>query len=275
MAGPVFFVSDAHLGSSADPATDEPRLARLIPFLRHVGDRGAEHLYILGDLFDFWFEFIHVMPRQHARILAEVRALRERGVPVTFLGGNHDWWAGKTFEEFAGMVVHPNPISVEHQGKRLFLAHGDGLASRGDSGYVFLKAVLRNPITIRLLRMVHPDAAYWFGHRFSRFSRTHLTSRSFAISEPLAERVDAELAAGCDAFLMGHIHARHDEVRPGGGNLFVLGDWMTIFSALRLEGGEFVWEDWSGVGDAAGEGRSVDVSVPAPTVAGGHGDEQG
>ena len=266
MPGPVYFVSDVHLGSSPDPSDDAPRRERLVPFLRRVAERGAEHLYVLGDLFDFWFEYAHVMPRRHVGILNEFRAVADRGVPITFLGGNHDWWVGKTFEELAGMTVRREPFVVEHQGKRLFLAHGDGLASSGDSGYLALKAVLRNPWVVRALRLVHPDLAYAFGHRLSRFSRTHLTVRSFAVDPPLAARIDRELAAGCDAFLMGHLHARHQETRPGGGTLFVLGDWMTIFSALRLEDGEFVWEDWRG-------GDGIDVPVPAPTLTGGHGDE--
>ena len=144
MAGPVYFISDAHLGSSADPATDAPRLERLLPFLRHVREKGAAHLYIVGDLFDFWFEYAHVMPWRHAGILTEIRAVVDSGVPVTFLGGNHDWWVGPVFEEFAGMTVHREGITVEHQGVRMYLHHGDGLASKGDSGYVVLKAVLRN-----------------------------------------------------------------------------------------------------------------------------------
>jgi UDP-2,3-diacylglucosamine hydrolase len=267
MPRPVYFISDAHLGSSADPTDDEPRLARLLPFLRRVGERGAERLYILGDLFDFWFEYTHVMPRRHATILTAVRALVDSGVPVSFLGGNHDWWVGKTFEELAGMTVHREPISVEHQGLRLRLAHGDGLASRGDSGYLLLKAVLRNRWIVRLLRSVHPDLAYGFGHHLSRFSRQHLTNQEFHVGSVLAEAVDRELAAGHDAFVMGHYHARHHE-RRAAGTLFILGDWMTIFSALRLEDGTFTWEDWS-----SGDGVDVPEARAEETVVGGHGDE--
>ena len=266
MSGPVYFIADAHLGSSGNPADDEPRLARLVPFLRDLAERRVERLYIVGDLFDFWFEYAHVMPWRHARILSEIRRLVDAGVPVEFLGGNHDWWAGATFEKFAGMKVHKDAFSVEHQGRRVHLAHGDGLASRGDSGYLALKAVLRNPWIIRALRLVHPDLAYSFGHRLSKFSREHLTSRGFHVAPALAAHVDAVLARGHDVFLMGHLHARHMETRPGGGRLFILGDWMSLFTALRLEGGEFAWEDWS-------SGRRVEVADPERTVTGGHGDE--
>lgn len=265
MARPVFFISDAHLGSSADPATDEPRLARLVPFLRSVADRNAEHLYVVGDLFDFWFEYTHVMPWRHARILGELRAVADRGVPITFLGGNHDWWCGRVFSEVGGMTTHRHAITVEHQGVRAYLHHGDGLASEGDSGYVALRAVLRNRWMIRFLRLVHPDLAYWFGHRLSRFSRKHLTSASFRIAPALAEFIDARLRDNHDAMIMGHLHARWCERRADGLH-FVLGDWMTIFSALRLEDGEFVWEDWS-------SGDPVDVAIPGEPVYGGHGDE--
>jgi len=263
MPGPVWFVSDAHLGSSGNPEDDRPRLDRLVPFLRHVGDRQAERLYILGDLFDFWFEYSHVMPWRHVPILVEIRRLVDRGVPVTLLGGNHDWWGGPVFREIAGMTVRPDAFGAEHQGVRIWLAHGDGLAAGSDRGYLILKRLLRNRWTIRCLRLVHPDLAYAFGHRLSKFSRDHLTAREFAVDPPLAAAVDRRLAGGWDAFLMGHLHARHQERRPGGGTLFILGDWMRIFSALRLEEGRFRWEDWS-------SGTLAEVEDPAATIIGGH-----
>lgn len=265
MAGPVYFIADAHLGSSANRTDDEPRLARLVPFLRHVRARGAEHLYVVGDLFDFWFEYAHVMPWRHARILGELRAVVEAGVPVSFLGGNHDWWVGNVFRD-VGMSLHADGISVAHQGRRVFLHHGDGLASKGDSGYMLLKAVLRNRWVVRALRLVHPDLAYALGHRLSRFSRRHLTTQVFHVAPALAAFVDARLADGNDAVAIGHLHSRWAETRPGGGRFFVLGDWMTIFSALRLEDGAFSWEDWS-------SGHGVDVALDAPAIFGGHGDE--
>jgi UDP-2,3-diacylglucosamine hydrolase len=234
-----------------------------MPFLRHVGERGAERLYILGDLFDFWFEYVHVMPWRHVPILTEIRRLVDNGVPVTMLGGNHDWWSGSVFTEVAGMTVHPDAFGVEHQGIRAWLAHGDGLASESDRGYLFLKSVLRNPWMIRCLRIVHPDLAYALGHRVSRFSRRYLTDRAFAVDPPLAQAIDRKLAEGWDAFLMGHLHARHQERRPAGGSLFILGDWMKLFSALRLENGEFHWEDWS-------SGELVEVGSAEGTIVGGH-----
>jgi UDP-2,3-diacylglucosamine hydrolase len=263
MERPVYFISDAHLGSSSDPRSDDPRLSRIIPFLRHVADRRAEHLYILGDLFDFWFEYRHVMPWRHFHVLAEIARVVESGVPVTFLGGNHDWWVGRVFHEVTGMTVRRESFSVQHQGKRIFLAHGDGLSSKGESGYLLMRKVLRHPWTIRMLRFVHPDLAYSFGHRFSKFSREHLTDREFTLDATLIRTIDEVLARGHDAFLMGHLHVRHQERRPGGGTLYILGDWMRLYSALRLEGGAFVWEDWS-------ECAPHSVADPAPTLSGGH-----
>ena len=265
MADPVYFIADAHLGSSTDDA-DSVREVRLLAFLRQVRERRAAHVYILGDLFDFWFEYRHVMPWRHANVLAAIRATVEGGVPVTFLGGNHDWWAGPVFAEYAGMTVHRKGFAVEHQGRRVFLHHGDGLASKGDSGYVIMKAALRNRWVIRLLRLVHPDLAYAFGHRFSRFSRQRLTGGHFELAPAVGAYVDARLAEGHDAVAIGHLHTRFAEERPGGGRFFVLGDWMSIFSTLRLEDGEFVWEDWS-------SGQAVDVPISAPAIYGGHGDE--
>jgi UDP-2,3-diacylglucosamine hydrolase len=228
-----------------------------------VGARSGERLYILGDLFDFWFEYTHVMPWRHARILAEIRSLADRGVPVTFLGGNHDWWSGQVFERFARMTVRREPFSVEHQGVRLYLAHGDGLGSSGDVGYRTLRFVLRNRIVTRLLRLVHPDLAYAMGHRVSKFSREHLTTRKFEIRDELARAVDETLARGHDAFLMGHLHGMYAETRPPGGKLFVLGDWMSLFSALRLEDGAFHWEDWS-------SGSAREIPEPVVPVRGSH-----
>jgi UDP-2,3-diacylglucosamine hydrolase len=131
MERPVYFISDAHLGSSSDPRSDDSRLSRIIPFLQHVADRRAEHLYILGDLFDFWFEYRHVMPWRHFRVLSQISRVVESGVPVTFLGGNHDWWSGRVFRDAIGMTVRPESFTVRHQGKRVYLAHGDGLSSKG------------------------------------------------------------------------------------------------------------------------------------------------
>lgn len=259
--GCAYFIADAHLGQGS-LESNRAREQDLLAFFDRVASERAA-LYVNGDLFDFWFEYAHVIPWRHAPVLAAIRAVVDRGIPVSFLGGNHDWWAGRSFEAFGGMAVHRGPISVQHQGLRLFLAHGDGLASRGDSGYLLLRAVLRHPAAIALLRLVHPDVAYSLGHRLSKFSREHLTDREFAVEAPLARAVDAKLAEGWDAFLMGHMHARHRERRPGGGTLFILGDWMRLFSALRLENGEFLWEDWT-------SGKPVELGSGEGTAVGGH-----
>ena len=156
MAGPVYFIADAHLGSSADPAADEPRLARLVPFLRRVRDRGAEHLYIVGDLFDFWFEYRSVVSRRAFPVVCALRRLVDAGVEVTWMGGNHDYWLGDFLRDEVGLRVMRVPLEVTLEGRRILLIHGDGLAGRQDRGYRVLRAVIRAPLSESLFRLIHP-----------------------------------------------------------------------------------------------------------------------
>ena len=215
---PVWFISDAHLGSSADPADDEARLARLLPVPAPTWPSGAaEHLYILGDLFDFWFEYVHMMPRRHLQdsdrdpgsvLLGRPRHLPRAG---TTTGGPE-----KRSRSGPGCGSRRNPFPVEHQGRlRFYLAHGDGLASKHDSGYLLLKALIRNPAGDRASSGSSiPTWPTRLGFRLSKFSRTHLTSRRRSSEiAPQPRRGDrcAALAEGHDAFLMGHLHARHRE----------------------------------------------------------------
>src|SRR5256885_15495067 len=119
------FLSDVHLGSASDrgPAREE----RLLAFLRGRAAT-AQRLFILGDLFDFWFEYRHAIPRRHLRVVLALRELVAGGVPVEYFGGNHDFWVGSFLAEEVGATVHDEPRRVDWAGRRMVLMHGDGLA---------------------------------------------------------------------------------------------------------------------------------------------------
>jgi len=168
----IFFVSDAHLGSGEK--SDHQTEQKLLDFINHVKKHG-DRLYIVGDLFDFWFEYRSVIPRTYFNVLIALRTLVTNGIKVNFITGNHDFWVDSFFRQDLEISVHEAPLEVTIDGYRLFIAHGDGLAKK-DTGYRLLKKVLRHPINIRFYRLLHPDVAFALAGFFSRTSRTNRPS---------------------------------------------------------------------------------------------------
>jgi len=236
----VFFLSDAHLGAEA-PQAEHARTARLHDFLDSLAGR-ASTLYIVGDLFDFWFEYRTAIPRRHFHTLARLARLREAGVEIAYLNGNHDFWLGSFFRESLGIRTVTGALTVEAQGRRLWLHHGDGLVG-GDLGYKLLRGILRSPVSIALYGLLHPDLAIPFAHQVSRWSR-----RSRGQEELRPERLWSEIAepafrSGHDAALIGHFHHSFER-RDGGREFFVLGDWIDRFTYVELRQGRFELKTW-------------------------------
>lgn len=249
----ALFVSDCHLGAGT-PQEDAARQDRLVTFLETEA-ASASSLFLLGDLFDFWFEYRHAVPRGHFRVLAALRRLVERGLPVTFVGGNHDFWADTYLDQEIGCRVHRDPIEVTLQGRKLFLAHGDGLMA-GDRGYLFLKSVLRHPLAITAYRWIHPDVGIPFARVVSRLSRGHRDESLFD-AESLRRRVALpRYERGVDAVVLGHFHVP-TLIRENGRDFVVLGDWIERNCYAALEGGEFRLYRWQ-------DGRAVPLE-PSPT----------
>src|SRR5512135_1217088 len=136
----LYFISDVHLGLGARDQ-ERKKEDRLLSFLKAILP-SAEKLFIVGDLFDFWFEYRTVIPKGFHRTLSALQAFTERGIPVHYLAGNHDFWVGDFFASELGMTMHMDPFEVVIDGKRIYLHHGDGLAQK-DLGYRLLKPVLR------------------------------------------------------------------------------------------------------------------------------------
>ncbi len=236
----IFFLSDAHLG--AEPESSEAsRAARLHSFLESLVGR-ASTLYIVGDLFDFWFEYRTAIPRRLFRTLAALDSLKRAGVEIVYLNGNHDFWLGPFLRESLGLRTVDGAVTVEAQGRRLWVHHGDGLVG-GDLGYKFLRGILRNPLSIGLYSLLHPDLGIPLAHWVSNASRR---SRGHGPLEP--ERLWREIAAprfaeGFDGVLVGHFHHVHEQ-RQEGREFLVLGDWIDHFSYVELSGGKLEMKRW-------------------------------
>src|SRR3954466_8939804 len=152
LAAPCYIISDVHLGHASEAIERS-----LLGFLRSLPGR-AGSLMINGDLFEFWFEWRTVVPRSGVRVLAALMDLRDAGVPMTMIAGNHDCWGGDVLRD-TGVAFQTGPWEGVLGGWRTRVEHGDGLRDREDRGYRALRRVLRNSLAIRAYRLLHPDFA--------------------------------------------------------------------------------------------------------------------
>ena len=235
---PIYFISDVHLGA-ASLDQEDGKLRRLLLFLRGLRGR-APLLYIVGDLFDFWFEYRSAILKQHFRVLHEMAGLIESGTHIVYLAGNHDFWLGTFLHEQVGVEVVYGPLEVEHQGKRMLICHGDGMIAK-DWGYRFMRMILHNQTNIRLFQLVHPDIGVWLGRIASRMSRNHGAPTSWEPDQAYRELALMKLKNGYDCVIFGHIH--HPTYEEIDGKVYVnTGDWVRHFTygvmtegALSLE----------------------------------------
>lgn len=240
-AGAVYFFSDAHLG--ADPALREAdRLARLHAFLLSLPGHAAS-LVIVGDLFEFWFEYRTAIPRRYFSTLALLKRLRSEGLEIIYLAGNHDFSLGEFLRDEIGLTLHDGALTLALQGRRLWVHHGDGLVG-GDMGYRILRKVVRSPTSIALYRWIHPDLGIPFAHWVSGLSRGSRESRELRPERLIREIAEPRFAEGFDAVLIGHFHHAYEH-RKDGREFFVLGDWIERFTYAVLEDGRLRLATWA------------------------------
>ncbi len=228
----TYFVSDVHLGLQVDdPAGRE---ARFVEFLRSLPEE-TKALYLLGDIWDFWYEYRDVVPKGYVRVFAALTALMDRGVDVYFFQGNHDVWTYGYFEEL-GMKRLEQPALVEIGGEVFCLGHGDGLGPV-PFGYRFLRGVFHNKVLQFLFSLLHPWIAFRFGNGWSRQNRLsrHVEYEFRGEEEPLYKfAAEYEKAHKVDHFIFGHYHADVSMHTPGGADFHVLKDWMKSSPYIRV-----------------------------------------
>ncbi len=231
---PVLIASDIHLGAIA-PEQERAFLS----WLGRVPER-ASWLILNGDLFDFWFEYRRGVPRGYERALEILASLVQGGLPVTLMGGNHDWWGGSFLRDRIGLELLHGPVVRDIGGRRTFLAHGDGLG-RGDLGYRLLRGVLRGRVTRWAFRQLSPDV----GERVAgRVSQTTVRWGAPAEADERRARVLEEWAVrkleerpDLDLVVLGHTHV--PVMRAVAPNRWYVnaGDWVYHRSYLELEEG--------------------------------------
>ena len=237
----AFFISDIHFGAG-NTTEEKEKLTRFTNFLNHI-NQPENQLYIVGDLFDFWFEYRYVVPNQNFPVLYQIHKLIENDVSVHFLPGNHDGWIRNFFAQQVQIKVHPEVFTTEIQSKKVLLFHGDGI-SKQDTGYRILKKIFRNPINIFLYRLLHPDLGIPLAKFMSMGSRKHTAGKVFDDEQDYLNFALEQFEQGVDYVIVGHSHKPMCK-KVDNHILLNSGDWIDHFSYGKLEAGNLTLEYWN------------------------------
>ena len=219
-----YFVSDVHLGLKIEDKESIDR--RFVTLLKSFPENTAS-LYLLGDIFDFWYEYKYVIPKGYSRILGALADLSDRGVGVYFVKGNHDLWTFGYLEKEIGMTILNESEVIDIGGMRFCLAHGDEFG--GKRSYLFMKRLFKNKLLQKLLGSLHPRWVFAFAERWSRHNRL---AKGIKVdfsgeADPLYKyAVDFEKRERVDNFIFGHMHTPGNCTTPMGAGFYILGDWM-------------------------------------------------
>lgn len=232
--GLTYFVSDVHLGLNVKSPKD--REARFVSFLESLPPETSA-LYLLGDIWDFWYEYRDVVPKGYVDVLAAITRLVRRGTDVYFFRGNHDIWTYGYFEDL-GMKILEQPFVTEIGGKVFCLGHGDGLGPV-PFGYRCLRSAFHSKCLQAMFSMLHPWIAFRIGNKWSEHSRLNRsTDYVFDRENDPLYRFASEFSAGrkIDYFIFGHLHVSVDMTLASGSRFFILKDWMDESPYLYFDG---------------------------------------
>ncbi|MCX7880252.1 MAG: UDP-2,3-diacylglucosamine diphosphatase [Ignavibacteria bacterium] len=218
----VYFISDVHLGFF-DCKTEYQRETLLVDFLNAI-ENDCKILILVGDLFDFWFDYRYVIPKHFYRTLAKIYDLVCKNIEIVYLMGNHDFGHYRFFDEEYGIKVLENDLELDIYGKKFYITHGDGKI-KNDFGYGILKKILRNRISQKLFRLIHPDLGIWLAAKSSKRSRNFSQKNTNLDNSSLFEFAKQKIEQGFDIVVAGHSH-RLEFQKYKDGIYINLGDWL-------------------------------------------------
>jgi len=218
---------------------------RVIKFLETVS-QDAKEIYIVGDLFDCWIEYRKVVPKGYFNLLSTLNKIIECGIPIKFLSGNHDFWLNTYLQDEVGLKIFYQPIEETLDGKKFFIAHGDGL-SKGDTGYKILKKILRSRVNQFLYSLIHPDIGISIAQSSSKKSRNHTVDIHPRAALGMQEFGENKIKDGYDYVIMGHFHKPQQipvVSKERTGYFITLGDWIVNNSYGVYIKGQFELKFW-------------------------------
>ena len=235
------FISDIHLGlrSKEEEKQKENLLIKFLQFARE----NCDELFILGDLFDYWFEYKYVYQKGFFRTLTYLHSLTEKGIKVHYIIGNHDFMHRDFFEKEIGAKLYEKDIEIELNDNRFYLAHGDGLV-KNDLGYKILKKILRNKFVQKVYAIIHPDLGIALASHTSKSSRDYTSKKDYGGEDGLFEFAKAKIDEGFDFVLLGHFHQRRFKQYKNGFYIN-LGSWLDEPCYGIYQNNKFEIIDWN------------------------------
>ncbi len=246
----IYFLSDFHLGAP-DHASSLTREKMIVEFLDSI-KHDASEIFLVGDMFDFWYEYRQVVPKGYVRLLGKLAELTDAGIPMHFFVGNHDMWMKDYFPKELNIPVYFEPAEFTRNGKKLVVGHGDGLGP-GDHGYKRLKKIFRNPLCQWLFGILPPVVGMGIANYMSRRSRaqTGATEEVFLGEEKewlIIYCRDVLKEKNIDFFVFGHRHLPID-YRLDNSRYINLGDWIRYFTYAVLDGNDMILRSYKGFDD--------------------------
>ncbi|MCB9224037.1 MAG: UDP-2,3-diacylglucosamine diphosphatase [Crocinitomicaceae bacterium] len=233
----IYFASDFHLGAPNYEASLE-REKKIVRWLDTIKD-DAEEIYLMGDVFDFWFEYKRAIPKGFVRLQGKIAEITDAGVPVHWFIGNHDMWIFDYIPQELGVTIHRTEIEREWGGKQFMIGHGDGLGP-GDRGYKFIKAVFRNKICQWMFARLHPNFGIGLANFSSRKSRAATAVKDdtfYGEKEMLIQFCKTEVQnKHRDYFIFGHRHYPMEIELENNSKYINLGDWINHYTYAVFDG---------------------------------------
>ena len=242
----IYFASDNHLGAPT-PEASAPREKRFVQWLSEI-QQDAAALFLLGDLFDFWFEYKTVVPKGFVRVLGKLAEMADAGIPIHFFVGNHDLWMLDYLEKEVGIKVHYQPKEFTFNDRLFFIGHGDGLGPE-DKGYKRMKKIFTNPFFQWCFRWLHPDLGMRLGHYLSVKNKL-ISGEEDAIflgedKEWLAQYAKRKYNEKArDYFVFGHRHIPLDIAINDQARYINLGDWISHYTYAEFSENTMALKKW-------------------------------
>lgn len=233
----IYFSSDFHLGLPAGSPPIE-REKKVVRWLNSIAPK-AKEIYLLGDIFDFWWEYKLVVPRGFTRFLGTIASLTDSGIPVHFFTGNHDMWVGDYLSGECGMTIHTTPYTTIFNGKKFHLVHGEGLGTK-DKGYKILLSIFRNKTLRSMYSFLHPAIGVGIGRMWSLNSRLGKGITKVFLGEDEEDLIRYAKSVleydKTDYFIFGHRHLAMIYKMSQGAEIVFLGDWIKNGSYAEWNG---------------------------------------